>query len=124
MVAKSKSSGHNIIFDEKKRAWIYADTKQIATNVRKCKHCGKYPIAVKLCKPRKHSKRRIVPVDNCIAPLIQALNDFGIETETCCCGHGFIGHLQIKFNKKIHNVLVTHDSISMEFKSRKVRKCK
>jgi len=27
-------------------------------------------------------------VDACIAPLIQALNDAGIETVASCCGHG------------------------------------
>jgi len=29
-----------------------------------------------------------VKVDKCIAPLIQMLNDYGIETVACCCGHG------------------------------------
>jgi len=27
-------------------------------------------------------------VDRCIASLVQALNDFGINTVACCCGHG------------------------------------
>lgn len=27
-------------------------------------------------------------VDSCIAPIIQALNDAGIYTANCCCGHG------------------------------------
>ena len=27
-------------------------------------------------------------VDACIAPIIQALNDAGIYTAGCCCGHG------------------------------------
>lgn len=27
-------------------------------------------------------------VDACIAPLVQMLNDYGIETLGCCCGHG------------------------------------
>jgi hypothetical protein len=27
-------------------------------------------------------------VDYCIAPLVQALNDAGIYTAGCCCGHG------------------------------------
>lgn len=30
----------------------------------------------------------IKPVDSCIAPLIQALNDAGLYTANCCCGHG------------------------------------
>lgn len=28
------------------------------------------------------------PVDACIAPLVQALNDAEIYTANCCCGHG------------------------------------
>ena len=27
-------------------------------------------------------------VDSCIAPIVQALNDAGIYTASCCCGHG------------------------------------
>lgn len=27
-------------------------------------------------------------VDACLAPMIQALNDAGIYTTNCCCGHG------------------------------------
>ncbi len=27
-------------------------------------------------------------VDRCIAPIVQALNDAGIYTANCCCGHG------------------------------------
>lgn len=28
------------------------------------------------------------PIDSCIAPLVKALNDQGIYTSGCCCGHG------------------------------------
>lgn len=27
-------------------------------------------------------------IDACIAPIVQALNDAGIYTGGCCCGHG------------------------------------
>jgi len=27
-------------------------------------------------------------VDSCIAPIVRALNDAGIYTSGCCCGHG------------------------------------
>jgi hypothetical protein len=27
-------------------------------------------------------------IDFCIAPIVQALNDAGIYTAGCCCGHG------------------------------------
>lgn len=50
-----------------------------------CKH-GTHTDVI-LCKP-KESGRFIVPVDSCIAKEIQCLNDAGIETLGCCCGHG------------------------------------
>lgn len=28
------------------------------------------------------------PIDSCIAPIVRALNDAGIYTAACCCGHG------------------------------------
>ena len=28
------------------------------------------------------------PVDRCIASYVKALNDAGLYTEGCCCGHG------------------------------------
>lgn len=27
-------------------------------------------------------------IDRCIAPIVQALNNAGIYTSNCCCGHG------------------------------------
>ena len=45
-------------------------------------------VRVKLCKPQRGSC--FVDVDECIAPLVQALNDAGIETIASCCGHGHI----------------------------------
>ena len=29
-----------------------------------------------------------VPVDSCIADEVQSLNDYGVITYGCCCGHG------------------------------------
>lgn len=43
---------------------------------------------IKLCKAREVSGRFIIPVDSCLADLIQVLNDANIETTTSCCGHG------------------------------------
>jgi len=42
-------------------------------------------IRVKLFKKRKGSCYALV--DSCIAPIVQALNDAGIETIASCCGH-------------------------------------
>ena len=27
-------------------------------------------------------------IDACIAPLVKAMNEIGMETVSCCCGHG------------------------------------
>ncbi len=32
--------------------------------------------------------RKLVGIDSCIAPLVKALNDVGLMTESSCCGHG------------------------------------
>lgn len=43
---------------------------------------------VKLCKPKRNDGGWFVPIDPCIASLVQALNDSGFRTEASCCGHG------------------------------------
>lgn len=30
----------------------------------------------------------VADIDSCIAPIIKALNDGGVITKGCCCGHG------------------------------------
>ena len=34
------------------------------------------------------ARQKMVDIDSCIAPIIEALNDGGITTIACCCGHG------------------------------------
>lgn len=51
-----------------------------------CKWGTDAPVA--LCRPREHSGRIVVMVDACIASQVQKLNDQGIWTLGCCCGHG------------------------------------
>lgn len=34
------------------------------------------------------ARQKLVDIDLCIAPIIKALNDGGIATVACCCGHG------------------------------------
>ncbi|MCM3129001.1 hypothetical protein ACFQ3J_08850 [Paenibacillus provencensis] len=46
---------------------------------------------IRLCIPRSESGRTVVPVDACIAEEIQELNDKGVITLSCCCGHGRAG---------------------------------
>ena len=43
---------------------------------------------VRLMKPKEISGKIEVNVDRYIAPLVQLLNDCGIETISSCCGHG------------------------------------
>lgn len=33
-------------------------------------------------------KERLIPIDECIADIVLALNDGGVHTKACCCGHG------------------------------------
>lgn len=33
-------------------------------------------------------RKKRTGVDRCISDIVQALNDGGIKTATCCCGHG------------------------------------
>ena len=42
-----------------------------------------------------------VPIDKCIAPVIKALNDAGIETLESCCGHGQSGSIDLKDGRRI-----------------------
>jgi len=60
---------------------------------------------VTLIKAKLFSGRKRIKVDACIAPLVQMLNDYGIETIACCCGHGKQkkSHIRISSN----NILLT-----------------
>lgn len=37
--------------------------------------------------PKDISKRTLISVDKCLAPLIQILNKYNIHTVDSCCGH-------------------------------------
>lgn len=71
---------------------------------------------VKLYKRKKHSRLLTMKVDVCLAPLIQILNDYGIETIASCCGHGKIKHSHIRIHPK--NILLTEfgDTFSVHLK--------
>lgn len=43
---------------------------------------------IQLNRPRPVSGRVVIEVDACIAPLVQMLQDYGVVTTGCCCGHG------------------------------------
>ena len=44
-------------------------------------------------------------IDSCISPLVQMLNDYGIETIACCCGHGKTTKSSIRISS--NNILLT-----------------
>lgn len=60
---------------------------------------------VTLIKAKPFSGRKRIKVDACIAPLIQMLNDYGIETIACCCGHGKTAKSSIRISS--NNILLT-----------------
>lgn len=70
-----------------------------------------------LLKEKLFSGRREIPVDACIAPLVQILNDFGIETITCCCGHGKTVKSSIRISSKNVRLsqLVDDFAVHLEF---------
>lgn len=60
-----------------------------------CRICKQLPVVMELPVPAYLShtgqeRQKCVSIDACIAPIIKALNDGGIKTTNCCCGHG--GH--------------------------------
>ena len=50
-----------------------------------CRH-GIKATQVRLAEPRSDGRTH-APVDPCIGPLVQALNDSGFLTTSSCCGH-------------------------------------
>ena len=66
MVAKSYQQGHEIIFDKGQGRWVYSDNGELASIVRPCKKCGKFPT--------------LEGYDACLGHLD------GIKS--ACCGHG------------------------------------
>lgn len=42
------------------------------------------------------------PVDSCLADIVQALNNAGIYTDGCCCGHGkYRGSILLQDNREL-----------------------
>ena len=56
-----------------------------------CKWGSNVLMTVPVSARKSHTgKKRMktISIDACLAPIIKALLDAGIETEECCCGHG------------------------------------
>ena len=79
---------------------------------------------IKLCQPNLHSGKTEVWVDKCIAPLIQMLNDYGVRTIGCCCGHGkWKGSVFIQ-NKYTENVFEMYTALHIKRKRKFYAKMK
>ncbi|MEW8049266.1 MAG: hypothetical protein AB2809_02720 [Candidatus Thiodiazotropha sp.] len=62
---------------------------------------------VKLAKPRPDGRTH-APVDPCIADIVQALNDAGLQTLASCCGHGKVnGRISLEDGRDL--VLMSFD---------------
>lgn len=55
---------------------------------------------VRLCRPTPVQRSMVTKVDACIAPLVQLLNDYGVETIASCCGHGKVDESSIIIDAK------------------------
>lgn len=56
-----------------------------------CKHGTYETVRVKITAERSHTDKayyRDMPIDKCIAPIVRALQEGGIDMNGSCCGHG------------------------------------
>lgn len=56
-----------------------------------CQHGDTVPVMVLLSPDLSHTGRarwKVMPIDKCIAPLVEALQVAGINMRSSCCGHG------------------------------------
>lgn len=76
---------------------------------------------VRLCTPKPYNDLvkisvNSVKVDACLAPLVQMLNDYDIETIACCCGHGKAEFSHIRLHPKNIEFLITNDALTVHLK--------
>jgi len=93
MAARSKVTGRRVIWDEIRSLWVYPDTGKEATGVRPCSKCGHKPVGVRVKIPAdlSHTGKefwKVAQIDYCIAPIVKALQEGGIDMRGSCCGHG------------------------------------
>ena len=86
-MVKSKSNGHEIIYQD--GIWRYVDTGE-KISVRSCRHCGKDPIPVYVKIPIDNGEEKweYVLMDACIAGIVAALQEGDVDMRASCCGHG------------------------------------
>lgn len=73
---------------------------------------------IKLCSLMPISKREKIKVDACMAPLVQMLNDYGIKTLACCCGHGKTPFSYIRISSQNIELIPMGDEITIHLKFR------
>ena len=93
MTARSHVTGNPIRFNEETQIWEYADSAPVLPKPRRCFKCGKEPVLVRVKIPADLSstgkiKWRECSIDACIAPIVKALQEGGIDMRGSCCGHG------------------------------------
>lgn len=93
MAAKSKAYGHEIVWDVDKGFWAYSDTGEPADIPRPCLHCKREVVAVwvKIPADLSHTGKtywKYAKIDACIASIVKALQEAGIDMRGSCCGHG------------------------------------
>lgn len=54
---------------------------------------------------------KLVGIDSCIAPLVEALNNAGIKTRQSCCGHGkTVGSIELNDGRILR--IITHQGLA------------
>ena len=90
MTARAMYNGHPI--EWRNQRWIYSDTGELLYE-RPCAACNRQQqqVYVKIPADLSHTGSayfRSMAIDACIAPIIQALQQAGIDMRGSCCGHG------------------------------------
>jgi len=82
--------------------WVYSDDGSPATTERPCKRCGRMPtsVSVKVPPDLSHTggeRWKLAKIDSCIADLVRALQEGGIDMRSSCCGHGdVVGNIYLQ----------------------------
>jgi hypothetical protein len=95
-----KSISHERAFAVRHQPWSSADTSPRLRRQRLCEWGDTVPVRVRIpadlsCSGRSHWKR--ARIDRCIAPLVRALQEGGVDMRGSCCGHGRgEGHIDLQ----------------------------
>ena len=92
MTVISHANGKEVYYSPDEEIWRYTDNNEPVRDMDPCGCCGENPerMLVNVSAESSSTGRshwKITEVDACIAPFVEALNNFGILTANCCCGH-------------------------------------